>query len=244
MIVALIDGDIFAYKASFGHESEVDLGDDIISLQADLAEIETTVVDLIEAVKDKLKAERTIVALSDDANFRKAIYASYKANRSPRRKPIGLRHAKKVIAEKFETRVRPQLEADDVLGIIGTMETKPNEKRVIVTIDKDLLQIPGRHFNPDKNDKRVVTPEQGDVMFFSQCLTGDSTDNYPGCKGVGPKGVERLFAETGANWATILAAYERAGFDEQYALTQARLARILRNTDYDFKKKEPILWTP
>lgn len=246
MIVALIDGDIFAYKASFGHESEIDLGDDVISLTADLAQIETTACDLIETVKDQLKADRLIVTLSHDVNFRKAIHADYKANRSPRRKPIGLKHAKKHIASKFETKIKDTLEADDVLGIMGTMPAKANVKNVIVTIDKDLLQIPGRHFNPDTGVRRVIKAEQGDWQFYMQCLTGDAVDNYPGCKGVGPKTAERLLmnSEGQTPWQIIKAAYEKAGFDEQYALTQARLARILRNTDYDFQKKEPILWTP
>ncbi len=253
MITLLIDGDIFAYKAAFGHESEVDLGDDVISLRADLAEIETAAQDAIAAVVDKLKADRVIVALSHDTNFRKTLYPDYKANRSARRKPIGLRHAKQHLAKKFDTRVKDSLEADDVLGILATMPAKGDGKRVIVTIDKDLLQIPGRHFNPDKDTKLVVSEAEGDLAFFTQCLTGDSTDNYPGCRGIGPKAAARIFhGEQSENcwpvapemWRRVVAAYERAGFDEAYALTQARLARILRNTDYDFKRKEPILWTP
>jgi DNA polymerase-1 len=45
-------------------------------------------------------------------------------------------------------------------------------------------------------------------------------------------------------WAAVVAAYEKAGLTEQDALTQARLARILRYSDWDNEKKEPILWTP
>lgn len=242
--VLLIDGDIFAYKASFGKEKELDLGDDIVSIQADLGEIETHVADAVEAVKDKLKADKIIVALSDDVNFRKAIYADYKANRNARRKPIGLRHAKEHLKKTFDTKIKPGIEADDVLGIMCTHPKLVQGKPVIVSIDKDLLQIPGRHFNPDRDEKRVVSLEQADLQFFKQCLTGDSTDNYPGCKGIGPVTALKLFAETGANWETVLAAYENAGLTAEFALVQARVARILRHTDYDFKRKEPILWTP
>lgn len=244
-ITALIDGDILAYKAAFGNESEHDLGDDVISLQADLGKIETSVDDLVTRICDKLGTTNAIIALSDDTNFRKGLYADYKANRSPRRKPIGLRHAKLYMEKKWSVRKKPGLEADDVLGIMLSHPTLfKNTKPVCVTTDKDLLQIPGRHYNPDKDTKRMVSVEQGDWQFYMQCLTGDSTDNYPGCKGVGPKTAERILADADKPWERVLATYTKAGFDETFAINQARLARILRHTDYDYEKKEPILWTP
>jgi DNA polymerase-1 len=45
-------------------------------------------------------------------------------------------------------------------------------------------------------------------------------------------------------WEAVLAEYKRQELDEKYALTQARLARILRASDWDNKKKKPILWSP
>jgi hypothetical protein len=45
-------------------------------------------------------------------------------------------------------------------------------------------------------------------------------------------------------WRAIVAAYEKAGKDVAYALTMARVARILRASDYDFDNQRPILWTP
>ena len=42
----------------------------------------------------------------------------------------------------------------------------------------------------------------------------------------------------------ILPQYEKQGLDEEYALSQARVARILRATDYDPKKKKVKLWKP
>lgn len=45
-------------------------------------------------------------------------------------------------------------------------------------------------------------------------------------------------------WDVVVSYYAKAGFGEEEALVQARCARILRANDYDFKKKEPILWTP
>lgn len=45
-------------------------------------------------------------------------------------------------------------------------------------------------------------------------------------------------------WEAILTLYAREGVSEADALVQFQVARILRTTDYDFQKKEPILWTP
>ena len=51
-------------------------------------------------------------------------------------------------------------------------------------------------------------------------------------------------AAEGELWAAVVATYEKAKLSEGDALTQARVARILRASDYDFKRKEPILWQP
>lgn len=45
-------------------------------------------------------------------------------------------------------------------------------------------------------------------------------------------------------WDAVVALFVKAGFDEEYALTQARVARICRATDFNLKTKEVIPWTP
>ena len=45
-------------------------------------------------------------------------------------------------------------------------------------------------------------------------------------------------------WSPVVAAYEKAGLTEEDALRQARLARILRWSDWNAEKKAPILWAP
>jgi DNA polymerase-1 len=249
MNVALIDGDIVAYKASFGNEAMLDLGDGVINISADLPAAEETADHMIEAIKDKLSAKKIIVALSDRSrNFRKEIYSDYKATRDYRRKPVALAHLNSYLAKKYGVKIHDGLEADDVLGILCTHPKKfAGQKPIIVTIDKDLLQIPGRHYNPDKDLKRMVSLSDGDMQFYTQVLTGDSVDNFPGCPGIGPKRAAAIL--TGARptpdmWPLVRAAYERAGKTEDDALVQARVARILRYADYNFKRKEPILWTP
>jgi DNA polymerase-1 len=50
--------------------------------------------------------------------------------------------------------------------------------------------------------------------------------------------------EMGDFWSVVVSHFNAAGLSEQDALQQARVARILRASDYDFKNKKPILWTP
>ena len=64
------------------------------------------------------------------------------------------------------------------------------------------------------------------------------------CPGLGVKRATALFEEHGYSWKTVLKAFKDKGLDEDTALINARLARILTVDDYDFKQKEPKLWSP
>jgi DNA polymerase-1 len=55
---------------------------------------------------------------------------------------------------------------------------------------------------------------------------------------------EKLLTGITQRWPIVLEAFLKAGLTEQDALTQARLARILRFSDWDNETKQPILWSP
>jgi DNA polymerase-1 len=146
---------------------------------------------------------------------------------------------------------RPSLEGDDVLGILATHPALVKGDRIVVSIDKDMNTIPGLHLNYGhargsedwEQHIRVVTEEMADRYHLYQTLTGDSTDGYPGCPGIGPVKAERILAES-PTWSAVVKAYKDAGLGQAVALQNARVARICRHTDYDFKKKEVVLWHP
>ena len=60
------------------------------------------------------------------------------------------------------------------------------EDTIIVSADKDLRQIPGKHYNFVKEELFEVTPLEGLRFFYKQTLIGDSSDNIYGVKGIGP----------------------------------------------------------
>jgi DNA polymerase-1 len=94
----------------------------------------------------------------------------------------------------------------------------------------------------------TVTEDEADYWHMFQTLTGDTVDGFKGCPGMGPVGAQKLLGEAMATedgmWPYVVKAYEKKKLTEADALTQARLARILRWGDWDKNKKEPILWTP
>lgn len=243
----LIDGDILVYRFAASTQTVVDWGDGVVTAQGDLAAATVLVDDEIEQIAEATSADRVIVALSDTtANFRKGFFEGYKKSRVSTPKPILYGPLREHLIDKHAAWIRPTLEADDILGIVATHpDIVPGEK-VIESIDKDLRTIPGLHYHR-KRGVEEVTLAQANRFFFTQILTGDRIDCYPGCPGVGPKKAEAILApikRAADAWPAVVAAYAKAGLTEDDALVQARCARILRHTDYDFKRKEPILWEP
>ena len=88
-----------------------------------------------------------------------------------------------------------------------------------------------------------ISLADADRQFFTQTLTGDVTDGYSGCPKIGPKTAEKVLGMS-PNWRLVVNAYQKEKLDYNYALTQARLARILRSTDWDDEKGEVKLWEP
>jgi DNA polymerase-1 len=120
--------------------------------------------------------------------FRRDLSPTYKANRSGI-KPLGFTRTITSLRERYECLTWPRLEADDILGIL---QSQPDTETMIVGVDKDFLTVPGKVMHPGTRDVVSVSQEEADYNHLVQTLTGDSTDGYPGAKGVGPKAVEKL----------------------------------------------------
>jgi len=234
----LIDGDIIVYRYASTVEQEVDWGDDVWSLWSDAKEAKQLILQYLEHLVEMTAADDFIFCFSDKDNFRKTVLPTYKSNRKGKRKPVCYKGVKSWIESKYESITMPNLEGDDVMGILAT--SGKYEETVIVSEDKDMKTIPGLLWrNAELED---ISEEDADYFHLYQTLVGDTTDGYSGLKGVGDKKATALL-ET-PTWETVVTAYEKAGYTEEDALVQARVARILRASDYNAKKQEPILWTP
>jgi DNA polymerase-1 len=252
MRTLLIDGDIIAYKFASAFQNTIDWGDGV-SVTFTCPDIaQKSINNFFQALQSLLEADRIVIALSDGTRnyFRKAILPTYKGNRSQASKPLMLNEIREYLEETHETFERPGLEGDDVLGILATSKKIIPGEKVIVSIDKDLLTIPGLHYNTNKPERGIVdiSVDEADYLHLFQTLVGDASDGYKGCPGIGPKKAEQILAYCDGDksllWPLVVETFVKTGLTEQDALVQARVARILRAEDYDFKNKRPILWSP
>jgi len=247
MTTLLIDGDIVVYRAALGAQEAADFGDGHYALTADLETAKHNLDEILTEYQHKMKADKILIALSDGQNFRKEVMPSYKANRKDIQRLLLLKPLGAHVEQTYNVYIRPTLEADDVLGILATNPKIIKGRKIIVSIDKDLRTVPAWHWNPDKEDEPVrVGKEAADRFFYTQILTGDPTDGYSGCPKVGKVKAAKLLEDVPLKevWGVIVAAYEKAGLDEEAALQTARVARILRHEDYNYKTRRPILWQP
>lgn len=236
----LIDGDIIVYKLASQKEVPIKWDDDLWTLHCSEDEVCGAFDDYIEQLRKDTQTKEVVVCLSHSNNFRKEILTTYKGNRVDKRKPVCMGAVRQYVMKNYDTRILPNLEADDVIGILAT-----SEGGIVVSEDKDLLQIAGTHWDAATKDFYTVKTEEGEVWFYMQTLMGDTTDNYSGCPGVGPVKAAKVIQkgqQEGSVWGAILEAFKTAGLTEEDALQQARVARILRASDWDGSM--PILWKP
>lgn len=243
---ALIDGDILIHRIAAAVEVPTKWEDDIWTLHSD-GRMARNLVDIeVAKIREKLggRTVEPIVCLSHKNNWRKRVYPEYKAHRKDNRKPLCYADLRAYVSSTYSVECWPGLEADDVMGLLATA---PKANAVIVSIDKDLKTIPGPKFNPETEESFTVSQEQADYAHMMQTLCGDATDGYPGCPGVGPKKAEVILSENPdpcARWTAIVSAFEKAGHDLAFALSQARVSRILRHGEFDKMTKEVTLWNP
>lgn len=251
MTTLLIDGDIVAFRAACAFETLYQWDEDTLSVATDRESAQQLMETTIGEWGSKLKATNIVIALSSYRNFRKEINPNYKANRVNVRRPEMLADLRAWLIDEYRTEIWDTLEADDVLGILSTGKQIKGRK-VIVSIDKDFLTVPGLWFNPGRTRKtpRRITKKEADYYFMRQVLMGDPVDGYYGIKGVGVKKAEKLLKDAPEDtleglWNVVLEAYLAKGLTEKEAVMNARMARILRAEDYDSTKgKIKKLWTP
>ena len=246
MKILLLDGDIVAYKHASGAEEAIDWGDDIWSLHTDTRKAKKMMNAEIETLAIALEADKVLVAISSKTNFRNTIDPAYKAGRKKSRKPIGLPCLREELLTEWSGKVVLDLEADDLLGVWATDPMfHAGHKKIIVSVDKDMQTIPCYLYNQNHPELGVqeITKREADWYHMYQTLVGDSTDGYAGCPTIGPTKARRLL-DASPKWETVVKAFGVQNLSEEQALTQARLARILRVENYNHRNGKIRLWNP
>ena len=217
--VAIIDADILVYR--FGFATNNDSEDKAIRTMAGFLE------DLV--MVDLPYCSRWTLHLTGKGNFRDdiAVTAPYKGNRKSE-KPVHYNLLRDYLVYAWDATIWQGFEADDAIAIEAT-ELKGDG--VIVSLDKDLDQVVGWHYNFVKGLLYYVDQETASLNFYKQFLTGDAVDNIKGVHGIGPKKAQKLLeGKTEAEmWEVIvdLLGYERA-------IENGHLLYMLRSTQDKF----------
>ncbi|MBI2341339.1 MAG: DNA polymerase I [Deltaproteobacteria bacterium] len=207
---------------------------------------------LLKLLRDEKPTHLAIVFDSGKPSFREEIYPQYKANREE--PPDDLKQQFPHIPRIVEAMNIPSIsiegvEADDVIGTIARAAAAKGNKVVIVTGDKDFMQLVSNEIEllDTMKEKRIgpeevmekfgVPPEQViDVIG----LSGDASDNIPGVKGIGPKTAAKLIQQFGTVENLIKKASDLDGSikdkiaaDEKNAVLSKKLATI--HTDVKLK---------
>jgi DNA polymerase I len=204
----LIDGSSYLYRAFHAMP-------DLRAVPGDPASAPTGAIRGFINMMQSLKKEIAsgYVACVFDApgpTFRDALYADYKAQRSPMpddlRSQIAPIH-EVVAAMGLKVLCVSGVEADDVIGTLAEQGAAQGWQVVVSSGDKDLSQLVNAHItiidtmNGKRRDVAGVTAEFGvppSLMLDYQCLVGDTVDNVPGVDKVGPKTAVKWLQEYGS----------------------------------------------
>ena len=163
----------------------------------------------VESIMEECESEyregcKMLMWLSGGKNYRDDIakVRPYKGNRDPLHKPVHYQSIRDYLRAQYRSFMTSGVEADDAVSIFAHNyhERGIPERLVIATIDKDLDQIPGLHYNYMQKVHYAITPTEAERFFVYQILAGDATDNIVGVWRCGDTAANRIasrFSYTG-----------------------------------------------
>lgn len=176
---------------------------------------------LLKTLRDTKPTHGAVVFDSKKPTFRHQVFEAYKAERP--RMPDDLSAQLPYIKDVAEALglaviVRDGFEADDVLATLAKDAAKEGWEVLILTSDKDLLQLVNdrvsvldtrpqfeKLYTPEEVREKFGVPPEGVPDYLA--LVGDSIDGVPGVKGVGEKGAAELLGKYGS----LEGVYEHLG---------------------------------
>lgn len=245
--VAYIDADILLHRAVAFTEDEFEGEEIALPLQA-LWIFSNLLKRWLKEIRDKVELKDYHLVISVGRNFRYGIYPDYKGNRKDIKPHPAFDGLKTLVMELDDTRWEEGIEADDYIGIHVTR----GDGAFAVSADKDFATLPCTLFVPASHGKKegtwhTFTKGEADTNWLRQSMQGDVIDNYKGIPKIGPKKALAILGDSQDERImvqNVLAAFKSNRLTDDYAISMIRLARILRDGEYDFNTKEVKLWEP
>ena len=248
-MLALIDADSLLYKVGFAleeknfwNEFDIEGGSDEspeITYSIEHEQAQKTFNTLVENIMFATDCDEVLLVFSGGHNFRLNFPIEYKLNRTGSRKPTGYSELLMYVKEHWPTYTTDGIEADDYV----VWYYKNHDDCVLCAIDKDIIyQSVGTHYNYGKDEEVTVDEWEATKYAYFQTLTGDQSDGYKGCRGIGAKRAEALLedcSDESCLWTKVLEAYEAKGHTYEEALWTMRLANM-----HQYNGKEIVLWEP
>lgn len=217
-MIALIDADTPVWNAASSAENEP-------------LWVATSRLDkIIEGIITRSGCTSYKLFVSGKDNFRYEIEPNYKANRRNLPQPKWRSACTDYLVGTYGAIKATGAEADDLCGI------HQSGSSIICAIDKDLLQVPGKHFSWAISRKgsivreeifREVTQLEGLRTFYRQMLIGDTSDNIIGVSKIGPVKSSKIIDELTTEEDMIAVVKELYNDDERFEIN-ANLLWILR----------------
>jgi 5'-3' exonuclease len=227
---------------------------------------------VIEAVDDFLNSLFKAIGTTEYAGYlsngeksfryQLARYKKYKGTRSSNEENGYEVWAETIInhmVKNWMFRLTPEgsfLETDDVASVVAREHMKTREDVLICSADKDLLQVPCKHFNFAKWDRGIIqATELGDLLEYKkgkdkkysghgfkflmyQMIAGDQVDNIMGIKGKGPTHAYKILKDCDSKLCCVKAVlksyldwvdsyYGKMIFREMYSLL-----KLLETSEY------------
>ena len=241
----LIDADWLIYNSCCACEEDTRWTEHEHTLHSDERDIMNLIDSRIDVYKNIAGEKHDIVmCFTSYPTFRHEIFPEYKIHRIGKRKPLALRSVINNCKKIYDCVSYPNLEGDDVLGLLAT--NGQYENPIIVSVDKDMRTIPCKLIAAEEVEH--ITEKKANRHWFEMSIAGDSTDGIVGVKGTGMVTATKLLADTpdtiDALWSKVAETYTKKGYTLADAILNARLTRILREGDYDYNTGTVKLWNP
>lgn len=182
--------------------------------------LDTQINSIMHEVKKEYGSARDYsrhIVLSRGECFRHKIarVKPYKGNRFKGHKPVYYAQLRSYIIDTGNGYYVDGREADDECSIIARRFAADGDKPVVCTIDKDLDQIPGLHYNYLSKQHYSMSDWDAVLWFYRQVLSGDIVDNVPGCWRISHTKADALIAgwselSEKELWARVVECFARS----------------------------------